>query len=74
VYAHDVGMPEGGSDVCLPVEPLAVLRVGGHCCRQYLQRVLAGEPRMLDEVHLTHATGTQELDDRIARECLPSGQ
>jgi len=60
VHTHDVRMPEGGGDVGLSVEPLTVIRVSGHRCRQHLQRVLAGESRMLGQVDLSRTTRTQE--------------
>ena len=59
VQSDDVGMPERGGDVGLAVEPLPVLGVSGQRGRHDLQRVLAGEPRMLGQIHLAHAAGTE---------------
>ena len=68
VHADDVRMPQRRSDVGLAVEPLAVLGVRRHLGPQHLQRVVAGQARMLDEVDLTHAARAEAPDDGVAGE------
>src|SRR6478752_9845500 len=52
-----VGMPQGCGDVGFTRETLSILRVGAHTCRQNLQRLLAGQPRMLHEIDLAQRPG-----------------
>ena len=67
VHTHDVRMPQRGRDVGLPVEPLPVLAVRRHRCRQHLQRVASRQPRVLRQVDLAHAAGCRAA----ARWCIP---
>ena len=68
VHTDDVRMPQGGGDICLALESLSVLVVGGHLREQDLERVLARESRVLGEVDLTHPAGAEGADDGVSGE------
>ena len=68
--ADDVGMIEGGCDVGLTGEPLAEHRIAGESRWQDLERVLAGEARVIGEIDLAHPAGTELADDAVTGEAL----
>ena len=68
VDTDDVRMGQPRRHVGFPAEPLPVLVVGGELRGQDFQRVVAGQPRMLSEVHLTHAAGPEKPHDRVSGE------
>lgn len=59
VQADDVRVPQRCGDVGLTVEPVAVLGVTGQRGGHDLERILAGKARMLGQVDLAHAAGTE---------------
>src|SRR3954467_8185557 len=74
VHADDMWMPQRGRDVGFAVEPLPILAVRRHGLGQYLQRVAAGQPRMLGQIDLTHATRAEHPHDGVTSEGRTIGQ
>src|SRR3954452_14478621 len=74
VHADDMWMPQRGRDVGFAVEPLPILAVRRHRLGQYLQRVAAGQPRMLGQIDLTHATRAEHPHDGVTSEGRTIGQ
>lgn len=62
------GVPERGRDVGLAVEPVAVLGVTGQRGGHDLERVLAGEARMLRQIDLAHAARAEQTLNRVPGE------
>src|SRR5258707_1487740 len=55
-------------------EPFTERRVLRDGLRQNLQSIPPWQPRMAGQVHLTHPTGAQCLDDRVTSEDVPRSQ
>ena len=71
---NDMGVPERRGQFGLANESRPKLLVGRRGRRQDLQRVLTRQPRMLDEVNLTHPTGAEQPLDHVAGEFLTGVQ
>jgi hypothetical protein len=54
VNGDDVRMPQRGGILGFAVEPLAIFGVCRHLRRHHLQRVLAWQPRVLNQIDLSH--------------------
>ncbi len=68
VHAHDVGVPQGGRGIGLALEAQAVVPIFRQRPGQDLERIVAGQPRVPNQVHLAHAPGPEQPDHREARE------
>lgn len=70
VYPHDVWMPQRGRDVGFAIESLVILVIGGERRRQYLERFPAAQPRVLDQINLSHRTVAQQPLDGVPGESV----
>lgn len=68
-----LGVIEVGDGVGLADEPLPETLIGGNIGPQNLQRFPPGQSRMLDQIHLTHAAGTDLTHDPESGEAFPLG-
>ena len=73
VNADDVRVPQRRGEVGFPVESPPVLVVGADVVAQHLERVAPGQARVLGQVDVAHASGTQKPHDGVVREGLTSG-
>ncbi|GAA1002212.1 hypothetical protein GCM10009551_075390 [Nocardiopsis tropica] len=70
VQVDDVAVVELGQQIGLALEAGLVLGVAAHRGVQQFERVLAGQPGVLHEVHLTHAATAQAAHHAVSRDVL----
>ena len=70
VNGDDVRVRQRGSVLGFAIETFAIRRIVRHVLRQHLQRVAAWQPRVLNEIDLSHRTRTQPPQNFVSGEHL----
>src|ERR1700738_897825 len=74
MHADDIWVPERGRQVRLSNESLAIVLVGRYIGAQNLERVLARQPWVLDQINLAHSPGPEQPHNGVSRKQLTATQ
>ena len=62
---RDVGVIQGGEDLCFTLEASEAIRIGGEGCWQDLKRDIPIQFRVARPIHLTHAARTDGSENLV---------